>query len=190
MHRATLLENREDATKLLRSPSLQVRLRFLFKIQFLLIKKTFVSQTNLCCHCRGTDQTCGTSRKASLQVNNSGSSSQASPPLPPPPPPAGSLAPNQGRVLPPPPPPPLFATNATQADASMDPPPIPPPLHVLPVTRAPTPEQPNNHARLLPQQEIPTPKAKMKTINWNKIPNHKVLPRLYSSTGCRYFVIK
>ncbi|XP_034177466.2 FH2 domain-containing protein formin 3 isoform X2 [Osmia lignaria lignaria] len=154
VHRATLLENREDATKLLRSPSLQ---------------------TNLCCHCRGTDQTCGTSRKASLQVNNSGSASQASPPLPPPPPPAGSLAPNQGRVLPPPPPPPLFAANATQADASMDPPPIPPPLHVLPVTRAPTPEQPNNHARLLPQQEIPTPKAKMKTINWNKIPNHKVI---------------
>nr|XP_003707392.2 PREDICTED: uncharacterized protein LOC100883788 [Megachile rotundata]XP_012150017.1 PREDICTED: uncharacterized protein LOC100883788 [Megachile rotundata]XP_012150018.1 PREDICTED: uncharacterized protein LOC100883788 [Megachile rotundata] len=154
VHRATLLENREDATKLLRSPSLQ---------------------TNLCCHCRGTDQTCGTSRKASLQVNNSTAGPQVAPPLPPPPPPAGPLTPNQGRVLPPPPPPPLFATNATHADASMEPPPIPPPLHVLPVTRAPTPEQPNNHARLLPQQEIPTPKAKMKTINWNKIPNHKVI---------------
>ncbi|XP_054009091.1 uncharacterized protein LOC128893568 isoform X1 [Hylaeus anthracinus] len=152
VHRATLLENREDATKLLRSPSLQ---------------------TNLCCHCRGTEQTCGTSRKASLPVNNS-----PLPPLPPPPPPPGTLTPNsssQGLVLPPPPPPPLFTANATQADASMEPPPIPPPLHVLPVTRAPTPEPPNNHARLLPQQEIPTPKAKMKTINWNKIPNHKVV---------------
>ncbi|XP_076166401.1 FH2 domain-containing protein formin 3 [Ptiloglossa arizonensis] len=160
VHRATLLENREDATKLLRSPSLQ---------------------TNLCCHCRGTEQTCGTSRKASLPVNNSAPplpSSSPLPPLPPPPPPPGPLTPNstsQGRVLPPPPPPPLFTANATQADASMEPPPIPPPLHVLPVARAPTPEPPNNHARLLPQQEIPTPKAKMKTINWNKIPNHKVI---------------
>jgi hypothetical protein len=26
----------------------------------------------------------------------------------------------------------------------------------------------------LPQQETPVPKAKMKTINWNKIPNNKV----------------
>ncbi|XP_076666241.1 FH2 domain-containing protein formin 3 isoform X2 [Andrena cerasifolii] len=163
VHRATLLENREDATKLLRSPSLQ---------------------TNLCCHCRGADQTCGTSRKASLPINNSAT---PSPPLPPPPPPPalgpaaspssgpGPAVGHQGRVLPPPPPPPLFTANATRADASMEPPPMPPPLHVLPVTRAPTPDPPNNHARLLPQQEIPTPKAKMKTINWNKIPNHKVI---------------
>ncbi|XP_076638635.1 FH2 domain-containing protein formin 3 isoform X2 [Colletes latitarsis] len=160
VHRATLLENREDATKLLRSPSLQ---------------------TNLCCHCRGTDQTCGTSRKASLPVNNSAPPLpplSPSPPLPPPPPPPDppvAASSSQGRILPPPPPPPLFAANATQADASMEPPPIPPPLHVLPVARAPTPDPPNNHARLLPQQEIPTPKAKMKTINWNKIPNNKVI---------------
>ncbi|CAL7949453.1 unnamed protein product [Xylocopa violacea] len=157
VHRATLLENREDATKLLRSPSLQA---------------------NLCCHCRAADQTCGTSRKASLPVNNSAA---PLPPLPPPPPPPVPVAPsdsnssNQSRVLPPPPPPPLFAVNATHADASMEPPPVPPPLHALPVTRVPTPDPPNNHARLLPQQEIPTPKAKMKTINWNKIPNHKVI---------------
>ncbi|OAD58367.1 FH2 domain-containing protein 1 [Eufriesea mexicana] len=157
VHRATLLENREDATKLLRSPSLQ---------------------TNLCCHCRGTEQTCGTSRKTSLPVNNS---ALPLPPLPPPPPPPAPFDPsaanssNQSRVLPPPPPPPLYTGNATYADASMEPPPMPPPLHALPVTRVPTPEPPNNHARLLPQQEIPTPKAKMKTINWNKIPNHKVI---------------
>ncbi|KZC06411.1 FH2 domain-containing protein 1, partial [Dufourea novaeangliae] len=162
VHRATLLENREDATKLLRSPSLQ---------------------TNLCCHCRGNDQTCGTSRKASLPANSSATVpaiSSPSPPQPPPPPPLDLAAPNsssQGRVFPPPPPPPFFTADATQrADASMEPPPpIPPPLHVSPVARAPTPEPPSNHARLLPQQEIPTPKAKMKTINWNKIPNHKVV---------------
>lgn len=28
--------------------------------------------------------------------------------------------------------------------------------------------------RLLPQQETPVPKTKMKTINWNKIPESKV----------------
>lgn len=139
-------------------------------------------QTNLCCHCRGTDQNCATSRKTSLPVNNS---AVALPPLPPPPPPPAPFDPsagdssNQTRFLPPPPPPPLYTGNATYADASMEPPPMPPPLHALPVTRVPTPEPPNNHARLLPQQEIPTPKAKMKTINWNKIPNHKV----YSPRG-------
>ncbi|XP_011866481.1 PREDICTED: uncharacterized protein LOC105561273 [Vollenhovia emeryi] len=156
VHRATLLESREDATKLLRSPSLQ---------------------TNLCCHCRGADQTCGTSRKASLPANNSSTA-----PLPPPPPPPVPVASfpgpptppgGTGFVLPPPPPPPLFANVAT-SDAPMEPP-MPPPLRVPPVARAPTPEPPSNHARLLPQQEIPTPRTKMKTINWNKIPNHKVI---------------
>lgn len=51
---------------------------------------------------------------------------------------------------------------------------MPPPLRVSPVARALTPEPPSNHAKLLPQQEIPVPRTKMKTINWNKIPNHKV----------------
>ncbi|KAL6253627.1 hypothetical protein P5V15_015933 [Pogonomyrmex californicus] len=154
VHRATLLESREDATKLLRSPSLQ---------------------TNLCCHCRGADQTCGTSRKASLSANNSSTT-----PLPPPPPPPAPVVPNppippsgSGFVLPPPPPPPLFV-NAATSDAPMEPP-MPPPLRVPTVARAPTPEPPSNHAKLLPQQEIPTPRTKMKTINWNKIPNHKVI---------------
>ncbi|KAL0113000.1 hypothetical protein PUN28_012320 [Cardiocondyla obscurior] len=151
VHRATLLESREDATKLLRSPSLQ---------------------TNLCCHCRGADQTCGTSRKASLPTNGN-STAPLPPPLPPPIPVAPGLTSPSGFVLPPPPPPPLFV-NAATSDAPMEPP-LPPPLRVSPVARVPTPEPPNNHARLLPQQEIPTPRAKMKTINWNKIPNHKVI---------------
>nr|XP_031825302.1 uncharacterized protein LOC116423815 [Nomia melanderi] len=103
VHRATLLENREDATKLLRSPSLQ---------------------TNLCCHCRGNEQSCGTSRKASLPVSSPAT---------------------------------VTATAAPASTAVPSSSPLPP------------------HARLLPQQEIPTPKAKMKTINWNKIPNHKVI---------------
>ena len=129
-------------------------------------------QMNLCCHCRGPDQMCGTSRKTSLSTNNNSTA-----PLPPPPPPPIpmtssplTLPSGSNFVLPPPPPPLLFVATS---DASMETM-IPPPLHVSPVTRAPTPELPSNHARLLPQQEIPTPKTKMKTINWNKIPNHKV----------------
>jgi len=133
-----------------------------------------LEQTNLCC--RGADQTCGTSRKASLPANNSSTA-----PLPPPPPTPIPVAPNPSSpptdssfVLPPPPPLPFFV-NVITSDASMEPP-MPPPLRV-PVARAPTPEPPTNHARLLPQQEIPTPRTKMKTINWNKIPNHKVFER-------------
>ncbi|XP_043277907.1 uncharacterized protein form3 [Venturia canescens] len=145
VHRATLLESREDATKLLRSPSLQ---------------------TNLCCHCRGADQTCGTTRKASLPASNTT-------PLPPPLPAPSQPSPPIGFVLPPPPPPP-FLGHVSTADASVEPP-LPPPLNVPTILRAPTPEPPSNHAKLLPQQEIPTPKTKMKTINWNKIPNHKVI---------------
>ncbi|KMQ96916.1 fh2 domain-containing protein 1 [Lasius niger] len=159
VHRATLLESREDATKLLRSPSLQ---------------------TNLCCHCRGADQTCGTSRKASLPANGGSTGPLSSPPPPPPPPiPSGGAPPGPpssggGFVLPPPPPPPLFVNVVNVADAPMEPP-MPPPLRVPPVARSLTPEPPSNHARLLPQQEIPAPRTKMKTINWNKIPNHKVI---------------
>lgn len=154
VHRATLLESREDATKLLRSPSLQM---------------------NLCCHCRGPDQMCGTSRKTSLSTSNSSTA-----PLPPPPPPpipvtpSSSTLPSDSSFVLPPPPPPLLFVNVATSDASMETM-MPPPLHVSPVTRSLTPELPSNHARLLPQQEIPTPKTKMKTINWNKIPNHKVI---------------
>ncbi|XP_011504176.1 PREDICTED: cell division control protein 12 [Ceratosolen solmsi marchali] len=151
VHRATLLENREDATKLLRSPSLQ---------------------TNLCCHCRGTDQTCGGSRKSSVPTTTSTATTMTTnaSPVPPPPPPT--------LILPPPPPPPFLVVGPPPPppNAPMEvPPPLPPPLQTPIPTRVPTPEPPNNSAKLLPQQEIPTPKTKMKTINWNKIPNHKVI---------------
>ncbi|XP_048516246.1 uncharacterized protein LOC105690620 [Athalia rosae] len=149
VHRATLLENREDATKLLRSPSLQ---------------------TNLCCWGRGGDQICTGSRKTS---------GPPLPPLPPPPPPppipgAFNVAMD---VVPPPPMPPLLLSdnNVSRNIGSQRPPPIPPPLQVPHVQRSATPEPQNYVTKLLPQQEIPTPKTKMKTINWNKIPNDKVI---------------
>lgn len=130
-------------------------------------KETLCFQTNLCCWGRGGDQLCSASRKASV------------PPLPPPPPPPPipggfSAAMN---VVPPPPLPPLFPVenNNSKNGGPQRPPPVPPPLQVPQVTRSATPEPPTYSAKLLPQQEIPTPKTKMKTINWNKIPNDKVI---------------
>lgn len=52
------------------------------------------------------------------------------------------------------------ASAAAAAAAAVDAPPPPPVETTI--------------AKLLPQQETPTPKAKMKTINWNKIPDNKV----------------
>lgn len=55
-------------------------------------------------------------------------------------------------------------------------PPLPPPLlHSKTVPPSGTDDVDSANAKLLPQQEIPTPKTKMKTINWNKIPSNKVV---------------
>lgn len=131
VHRATLLEGREDATRLLRSPSLQAK-----------------------------HPLCG-SRKQSLNATVS---------TPPPPPPPAPGPP------PPPPPPPLAPPQppCSTPKASMGGPP-PPPLLNPPAPASVAPEPPDlGLNKLLPQQETPTPRTKMKTINWNKIPNNKV----------------
>ncbi|CAH2053977.1 unnamed protein product, partial [Iphiclides podalirius] len=134
VHRATLLESREDAAKLLRAPSVQ---------------------TKMGCMCQHRD-TSGAGRKQSLQR-------ALSPPPPPPPAPAPPM-PSSVPVAPPAPPapPPL---------APRGPPPPPPPAGSAPPPPAPAPAT----LERLPQQETPIPKTKMKTINWNKIPNSKVI---------------
>lgn len=58
-------------------------------------------------------------------------------------------------------------------------PPVPPPLIAQQEQTRASPEPADVPNLRLPQQETPTPKTKMKTINWNKIPNNKV--RLRSS---------
>jgi len=67
---------------------------------------------------------------------------------PPPPPPA-----------PPPPPPPQLSGG---------PPPPPPPFGGMAINPPVSPQR-------LPQQTIPAPKSKMRTVNWNKIPSNQVL---------------
>lgn len=136
VHRATLLETREDAAKLLRAPSVQAKMG---------------------CTCQHRDLS-GSNRKQSLQR-------ALSPPPPPPPAPAPPPA------IPPPPLPP-----APPAPPTPPAPPAPPTLRNAPPpppgTLTPPPPPVNIK---LPQQEIPLPKTKMKTINWNKIPNNKVI---------------
>lgn len=62
------------------------------------------------------------------------------------------------------------------------PPPAPPPVPSLskvdsaPKVAKTKPSERNNETiTALPQQKTPVPKAKMKTINWNKIPPNKVV---------------
>lgn len=142
VHRATLLENREDAARLLRSPSIQSKL--------------------FCQHCQQHREST-LSRRQSL--NNM--TPMSPPPAPPVPPPLTTT-----QLPPPPPPPPNIPA----------PPSIPAPPAPVSQQRSKESNQmqmslheSNSVIEKLPQQEIPTPKAKMKTINWNKIPSNKVV---------------
>lgn len=159
VHRATLLENREDSTRLLRSPSVQ---KF------------------SCPHCRG-DPTTSPNRKTSVaQVTTTSN-------IPPPPPPINLLPPPippPCNIPLPPPPPPPFALSMAGGPTSLVPP-APPAPNLLSaqinknqtnqINRPVTPEPIYDSTNRLPQQETPVPKSKMKTINWNKIPPNKVL---------------
>uniref|UniRef100_A0A182VQZ9 FH2 domain-containing protein n=1 Tax=Anopheles minimus TaxID=112268 RepID=A0A182VQZ9_9DIPT len=179
VHRATLLEDKEASARLLRAPSVQ---------------KFFT-----CPHCRG-DLNGGPARRPSI-----GSSLQPSPsttfnPAPPPPPPPLSQCaaappppppPGGGPAAPPPPPPPPLAGGRAPPPppppmAGGPPPPAPPapPAPNLlsvqansngPLARSKTPDEQIVIVKPLPQQETPVPRAKMKTINWNKIPPQRVL---------------
>jgi inverted formin-2 len=164
VHRTTLLENLEDSIRLLRSPSVQ---KF------------------SCPHCR--NDITSPNRKPSLvvvsQLNQSFTVVTNSTNIQAPPPPS------TGGVPPPPPPPPLSGGA---------PPPPPPPMMGADPSSSPmvsrkiskSMPQPTSGAndqlrpqqnldqfelKPLPQQETPTPRAKMKTINWNKIPPNKVV---------------
>lgn len=159
VHRATLLETIEDSSKLLRAPSVQ---KF------------------SCPHCRA-DVT-SPNRKSSLPhhnftaVNLTTQQNQTGavqvPPLPPPLPPPQISAPI-------PPPPPMSNNNSNHFSNIPKPPMCPSPSKLIQssndTNRSKTPDISAESFKPLPQQEIPTPRAKMKTINWNKIPPNKVV---------------
>ncbi|XP_036220099.2 uncharacterized protein form3 [Bactrocera oleae] len=188
VHRATLLESHEDSVRILRSPSVQK-----FSCPHCRGDATSPSRKNAA----------SLSTSASSQLHNGPLSPISSPPppplllpsttAPPPPPPPIPPPPMNGPIsggAPPPPPPPIMNGNCLVA------PPAPPPVPGAP---PPAPQPPgstgnllSNHTNsirpvtpdlsmnghnmiLLPQQDTPAPKSKMKTINWGKIPPNRVI---------------
>ncbi|XP_073842634.1 uncharacterized protein isoform X2 [Musca autumnalis] len=158
VHRATLLESHEDSVRLLR---------------------TTTAQKFTCPNCR-SDAVSPTRKPNATTI--------APPPPPPPAPAPPPPPPGSGKVggcvaggAPPPPPPPMTMCNGAPAPPPIPgAPPAPPPVGNLlsakttMPARSLTPE-PRLHDVLLPQQDTPAPKAKMKTLNWGKIPPHKVI---------------
>lgn len=152
VHRTTLIEDKADSERILRA------------------------QKFSCPHCRSD---VASPRKLSLPhsiqspvtltTNQSTTSGAASAPPPPPLPPLLQLPVSQHNVPPPPPPIPI---------SQIPNPPCPPPNNLTvndKSCRPKTPEIYSEALKPLPQQETPTPRAKMKTINWNKIPPNKVI---------------
>ncbi|XP_075163670.1 FH2 domain-containing protein formin 3 [Haematobia irritans] len=169
VHRATLLENHEDSVRLLR---------------------TTTAQKFTCPNCR-SDATSPT-RKPNVTIANSPPPQPPAPAPPPPPPPFSSGGGANGGgsaetgttisiAAPPPPPPPMTMCNGPPAPPPIPgAPPAPPPggnllsAKTTMPARSLTPE-PRLNDVLLPQQDTPAPKTKMKTLNWGKIPPHKVI---------------
>lgn len=74
-------------------------------------------------------------------------------------------------MTPPPPPPPNIPLPPSVPQSA----PMPPPPMEKSTATSTSPSDIETVIEKLPQQEIPTPKIKMKTINWNKIPSNKVV---------------
>ena len=180
VHRATLLENKDDSVKLLRTQSQHKSLHRLKSMDNGLRKHSAENQNN----------------------------SASIPPPPPPPPPGGGAIPPPpppppGGAIPPPPPPPPGGgappppPPPPPPGGSGPPPPPPPPMPngfggpppppPPPGGGPPPPPPPPGGIRgppappagpttptHLPQLDTPKPKHKMKTFNWNKLPVNKI----------------
>ncbi|XP_036337297.1 LOW QUALITY PROTEIN: formin-J [Rhagoletis pomonella] len=201
VHRATLLENHEDSVRLLRSPSVQ---KFSCPhcrgdATSPSRKNTASLSTSASSQLHNgplspisspppplPPQPSQQQATTSTPVHNVATPRPPAPPPPIPPPPMNGLI----GGAPPPPPPPIMNGNCLVA------PPVPPPVPGAPPPPAPQPPGSahllNHHAHptrpvtpdmslnghnlvLLPQQDTPAPKSKMKTINWGKIPPNRVI---------------
>ncbi|XP_018014866.1 uncharacterized protein LOC108671794 isoform X3 [Hyalella azteca] len=184
MHRVTLLDDAQDTARLLRAPS----------SRNLAPNKSGSSGRCLCsCH------------RETTPVANSPTSAGSPPltggPPPPPPPPGGNIPPPPGGAPPPPPlpggapppprppgsgpppppppggapPPPPPPGGVPPPPPFGGPPPPPPGSPALGLKRTAAPPAPAAPDVRLPQMDTPKPRSKMKTFNWNKIPNSKVV---------------
>ncbi|XP_061387067.1 formin-J [Musca vetustissima] len=158
VHRATLLESHEDSVRLLR---------------------TTTAQKFTCPNCRS--DAVSPTRKPNATTIAPPPPPPPAPAPPPPPPGCGKVGGSVAGGAPPPPPPPMTMCNGPPAPPPIPgAPPAPPPVGNLlsakttMPARSLTPE-PRLADVLLPQQDTPAPKAKMKTLNWGKIPPHKVI---------------
>uniref|UniRef100_A0A1I8NG97 FH2 domain-containing protein n=1 Tax=Musca domestica TaxID=7370 RepID=A0A1I8NG97_MUSDO len=158
VHRATLLESHEDSVRLLR---------------------TTTAQKFTCPNCRS--DAVSPTRKPNATTIAPPPPPPPAPAPPPPPPGCGKVGGSVAGGAPPPPPPPMTMCNGPPAPPPIPgAPPAPPPVGNLlsakttMPARSLTPE-PRLNDVLLPQQDTPAPKAKMKTLNWGKIPPHKVI---------------
>lgn len=166
VHRSSLIESQEDANRLLRTPIFQKIACPHCRLDFVSQRKPSLSHTD-------------TKHTEFLNQQNISDISPA-PPIPPPPPPPmitttlppqnsishqsspSPLPAHQLSSLPIPPPPPIVFQDSQRVSptnkniTSCD-------------KRSKTPEVAQT-IKTLPQQETPTPRTKMKTINWNKIP--------------------
>lgn len=159
VHRATLIDSKEETERLLRSPS---HGKSLSKLK---------GEGGRCfCTCH-RDESSTTSKRKHSSSTLSPTGGGPPPPPPPPPPPGGAPLPP-----PPPPPPPNMPPPPPQLPGAGPPPPP------LPVGMAPPPPagpqlDPELKKLRLPQLEIPRPKTKMKTLNWVKLPDNKIFSR-------------
>ncbi|XP_062577150.1 formin-J-like isoform X1 [Saccostrea cucullata] len=172
--KATLIESKEDAQKLMMTSH----------------RKREKSVDGPCtCSCHNGERARVMSPRRSNNVSltdlTSTESVSTKDAPPPPPPPAPMPPPPPPGMAPPPPPPPPMAPGI--------PPPPPPPGGPAGIP----PPPPLGGARFpsatpqvkLPQQNVPKPKTKMRTLQWSKIPASKVMsgkPNIWQSVGKRF----
>ncbi len=171
MHRATLLENKEDSVRLLQAPS-QRKSLCRMKSEVGLRKQSSDATT------AGAPPPPPPPPPGGAPPPPPPPPPGGAPPPPPPPPPGGGPPPPPppppppGGGPPPPPPPPGGGPPPPPPPPGGGPPP-PPPIGGLRPPGAPPP--PMQQDVKLAQMETPKPKQKMKTLAWNKLPVNKIL---------------
>ena len=187
VHRATLMESKNDSDRLLRAPSQGKGLNKLKSMEGGLRaeyrKHSLENQT--CPNCSSGQGPAAAGAPPPPPPPVTGAPPPPPPPMggapPPPPTPAPGAPPPPpppGLGAPPPPPPPGMGAPPPPPPPGMGAPPPPPPPGLKggppPPPGAPAPPKMAQPEMKLPQLETPKPKNKMKTLAWNKLPVNKI----------------
>lgn len=164
VHRAALIENIEDSERLLRTPNIQKITCPHCKFDVSSPRKLSLPHNNLpvvaALPSLGGFQSANLPSQPIVSFSLPSENIVCNAPPPPPPPPA-ALSKNVSQNIPVPP---VFPSAANKKNQTTE-----------RTNRDQSPETQDKPLKPLPQQEIPTPRAKMKTINWNKIHPSKVI---------------